>query len=145
MERDEALIKRHEGYRDRVYKDTVGILTVGWGHALQAGSPIPAAASEALFADDYRKAKLALAGLVADGLVPADLCEARRAVLVNMAFNLGVAGLRKFGRTLEAIRRGDFVAASEAMKDSLWARQVKSRADDLSAMMETGEFPSYLK
>jgi len=144
MEREEALIKRHEGFSGRVYIDTVGVPTVGWGHALHEGSPFPESASRILFDADYHKAKMAVAGLAADGLIPSDLDGVRRAVLVNMAFNLGGAGLRKFKGTLGAVKRRDFTAAAGGMRASLWAKQVGRRAAELCAMMETGQWPAYL-
>ena len=34
------MVKRHEGYRDRIYKCPAGVLTVGWGHAFQEGDEV---------------------------------------------------------------------------------------------------------
>lgn len=144
MDRAQALIKRHEGFSGRVYKDTVGVLTVGWGHALHEGSAIPEPACRIMFDADYLKAKAAVDGLAADGLIPADLDEVRLAVLTDMAFNLGAAGLRKFGRTLGAVARRDFAAAASGMRASLWARQVGRRATELCAMMDSGDWPAFL-
>jgi lysozyme len=67
------------------------------------------------------------------------LSPARQRVLVNMCFNLGWTRLRGFVRTLAAIRRGDYAAAAQGMRESLWARQVGARAERLARIMETGE------
>ena len=49
----QEMIKRHEGYRDRVYMDSVGVPTGGYGHAFLNGSPLPAMVCDLLFQQDY--------------------------------------------------------------------------------------------
>ena len=56
-------------------------------------------------------------------------------VLANMAFNLGIHGLLKFVRTLNAIERGNYDEAASHMLASKWAGQVGQRAQRLAAMM----------
>ena len=60
------------------------------------------------------------------------LPEEIRNVLLNMAYQLGVAGLMGFSKTLAYINKGKFVDASEEMLDSKWARQTPNRAKRLS-------------
>lgn len=55
-------------------------------------------------------------------------CEPVRLVLLDMAFNMGVASLLGFKKTIAALREGDWVTASCEMVDSLWYGEVKSRA-----------------
>lgn len=70
------------------------------------------------------------------------VCNApRRAVLVDMGYNLGVSGLLKFYQTRQHIRNRDFAGASVQMGRSKWATQVKTRATRLCKMMRTGEWP----
>jgi lysozyme len=64
----------------------------------------------------------------------------RQAVLVNMAFNLGVEGLLDFHKMLAAVEHHQYGQASDEMMDSLWAAQVKGRAAELAAMMRTGSW-----
>lgn len=66
------------------------------------------------------------------------LDDVRRAVLWNMAYNLGVEGLRGFVNTLRYVRDGDYMAAANGMLASKWARQVKGRAHRLAREMQTG-------
>jgi len=68
----------------------------------------------------------------------AALSEPRRSVLINMAYNLGLAGLLAFHATLSAMAQGKFEAAARMMLDSRWARQVPGRAARLALMMRTG-------
>lgn len=128
-----ALIQRHEGYRDRVYLDTEGIPTVGWGHAFLPGSKVSREICEMLFDADYADACRDYTTL---GLT---LNPVRRSVIINMLFNLGLPRFAKFRRLLDALRRGDYSQAAAEMLDSKWAKQVGNRADDLAEMMRAGK------
>jgi lysozyme len=64
-----------------------------------------------------------------------ELSETRKSVLVNMAFNLGVAGLMKFKNMLKAVSEKRWEDASSEMLNSRWADQVGNRAIELSEMM----------
>ena len=66
------------------------------------------------------------------------VAAARAEVLINMAFNLGVTGLRTFTATLDAVERGDYEAAASHMLNSRWAAQVGRRAVELAHQMRTG-------
>lgn len=127
-------LKRHEGYSDKIYADSVGVLTCGIGHALHEGSFVPHAASKAFFEHDlavvnceYLELKL--------GLDPV-----REYVIKNMLFNLGLSKLLFFRKMLTALMDGDYRRAADEMLKSKWARQVKSRAWELAAMMRSGEY-----
>lgn len=62
----------------------------------------------------------------------------RRVVILSMAFNLGIKGLKNFKRMIHAIEAGDFDLASHEMIQSNWSRQVKNRADRLALIMKIG-------
>ena len=66
----------------------------------------------------------------------------RRAVVVNMLFNMGWKKFNGFRKTIALIDHGDYNAASVEMLDSKWAKQVGPRADELSKMMSTGQWPN---
>lgn len=131
-----ADLKRDEGLRLTAYKDTVGIWTIGYGHAHVApGTVWTQAQAEAALIEDVRKhnAELAAALPWIGSLDPA-----RRRVLQNMAFNLGVKGLLGFKNTLGMVKTGDYEGAARGMLNSLWAKQVKGRAVRLAEQMRTG-------
>ncbi len=131
----EDLIKRHEGYRNRVYECSEGIPTLGWGHALHVGSKVPERASELFFEWDIRE-------VYGDyNTLNLNLDSVRKAVVVNMIFNLGLRGFKKFKRTIKLIELGNYTLAGAEMLRSRWAEQVGSRANELSEMMITGEWP----
>lgn len=123
-----------EGTRKKPYRDTVGKLTIGVGRNLD---------DVGLNADEIAlmlENDIAEAERTARTLVPSfdDLSDARKAVVINMAFNLGMTKLAKFVNTLRAIDEGRFGAAADGMLNSLWARQVGDRAQRLAKQMRDG-------
>jgi len=131
-------IVRHEGLRLSMYRDSLGIETIGVGHNLR-DKPISNSAAMAILEDDLIDAR--------DGLFTAlpwveELNEARRNVLINMSFNLGIKGLLGFTNMLTLINLGDYRRASEAMLKSKWAVQTGKRAKELANIMLTGEIPN---
>ena len=68
------------------------------------------------------------------------LDDARKGALVNMCFQMGVAGVSKFKNTLEALREGDWERASIEVLDSRYARQTPHRARRISKQILTGEW-----
>src|SRR5262245_2874706 len=129
-------LKRDEGLRLTPYKDSVGKLTIGYGRNL-ADKGINQSEAEFMLSNDIAEVATALVKAVP---WVGDLDEARRGVLENMAFNLGVAGLLRFARTLAMIEAGDYDSAADAMLESKWANQVGERALRLSEQLRTGEW-----
>lgn len=68
------------------------------------------------------------------------LDDVRKAVLVNMAFNLGHARLSKFKNMLQAVRDRDWDRAAAQMMESTWAWQTGSRAIRLANNMKNGVY-----
>jgi lysozyme len=131
-----AQLKIDEGLRLKAYKDTVGVWTVGYGHAHVApGTVWTELQAEAQLRIDVARHNEELAGKL-----PwiAKLDPVRRRVLQNMAFNLGIAGLLGFKNTLEYVRTGQYDEAANGMLASKWARQVGNRAVRLAKQMRTG-------
>lgn len=127
-------IKLHEGVEYRVYEDTQGILTIGVGRNLEDRG-LSEDEVDYLLNNDI---KICVEELKRSFDWYEDLGDIRKRVLVDMVFNLGMPRLKGFVKMLEAIESGAWEAAAEEMLDSTWARQVGSRADRLSEMMETG-------
>lgn len=132
-------IKEHEGFRDRVYLDTEGKLTCGWGHYLWAGSKVPLAACEEFFKQDLADAVSSFSTI--PPVFRKRLNPARARVITEMIFNMNVAKVLQFREMWKAIEMGDFERAADEMLRSKWAEQVKSRADTLAEIMRTGQDP----
>jgi len=136
--RIKQMLKRHEGLRLKPYRDTVGKLTIGYGRNLEDDG-ISLEEAELMLENDLDRAVKAARDVVAGF---DELDEVRQAVLVDMAFNLGRAGLASFQKMRAALALGDFERAAAEMLDSLWARQVGRRARELAEMMRTGQWAS---
>ena len=126
------MIKRHEGFRNFPYKDTVGKLTIGFGRNLDDVG-ISEGEAQIMLVNDINNAiedltkVLPAAGTYGDNRFDA---------LVDMMFNLGMVKFKRFKKMLAALRVLDFKKAAEEMLDSKWATQVGYRANDLAYMME---------
>jgi lysozyme len=70
------------------------------------------------------------------------LNDARKAVLLNMSFQLGVAGLMQFKKTLEYVEAGQYEEAAAGMLKSKWATQTPNRAKEMAEQMRTGQWQS---
>ena len=132
-------LELHEGRKNTLYLDTVGIPTIGIGFNLD--NPIPDAVIDFWFQltlEDHEHAmNIALPWAK-------DLDDVRYRVLLDMYYNMGNR-LLQFKQTLAAVKRGDYAEASSLMLQSKWASQVKGRAVRLSKMMRTGQDPEEFK
>lgn len=71
-----------------------------------------------------------------------DLNEARQAVLICMAFQMGIHGLLGFTTFLSLVGQHDYYAAGEDMRGTEWAHQTPVRANRLATQMVSGEWIS---
>jgi len=62
----------------------------------------------------------------------------RQKVIVDMRFNLGLAGLKKFRKMIGHLEVGAYFDAADEMKDSKWYWEVGNRSRRLVKMMATG-------
>ncbi len=129
-------IKRDEGLRLKPYADSVGKISIGWGRNL-SDKGITKDEAEYLFANDLSEARIVVAQQLPWST---DLDEARQAVLINMAFNMGINRLLSFHNTLALIKAGSYAHAAEEMRKSKWAAQVGERAERLARQMRSGKF-----
>jgi len=128
-------LRRDEGVRLKPYTDTVGKLTIGVGRNL---TDVGLSDDEVdyLLANDVKRAQDGLAQFAwYVGLDPV-----RQGACVNLAFNLGIAGLLHFPHFIAAIAHGDWTAAAGELADSLWAKQVGDRSTRLEQQIVTGEW-----
>lgn len=134
--RDEFLkvLIADEGIRNLPYPDSKGHQTIGVGHNLE--KPISNRAIYVILDDD-----------VADAFADLDrelpwwkaMGWQRQIVLASMCFNMGIAKLLEFHKALPAMQSGDYLTASEEMKDSDWYREIGPRAERLCVMMRDGK------
>lgn len=65
--------------------------------------------------------------------------EVRERALVNMIYNLGADGVRKFVKMRRAIAAGDWDRAANEAQDSKWFSQVGRRAERICFELRTGK------
>jgi len=135
-----AQLRRDEGTRATAYKDSMDFLTIGVGRLIDSRKPGAGLRPDEIdyllrndIADRVQALKKALPWFDR-------LDEARRGVLINMAFQLGTAGLLGFKSTLALIVAGKYAEAAEQMLNSKWATQTPARAKRLAEQMKTGEW-----
>lgn len=146
-------LKLHEGFRSDFYLCSAGKKTIGYGRNVENNpfsqeelnhlgrsefllEPMTEDEAEYLLVNDVKAVEIKLQTLPFWN----DLSSARKAVCLNMAFNLGVAGFFQFKNMISALSGAFYERAAREMLDSKWATQVKQRAECLSAQMLTGEW-----
>lgn len=133
-----------EGCRLTVYDDATGqpivkgsIVqgnpTIGYGRLLCAPGGISNAEAVAMFGIDWTRAEADARTLPGFS----NLNSVRQGVLIEMVFQLGINGVRKFVKMLDAIARNDFIGAANEMRNSRWAQQTPERAGRLADLMES--------
>lgn len=130
---------RDEGVVRHAYEDSLGFTTIGVGRLIDArrGGGLRDSEIDFLLHNDIEeKTAQVLAALP----WASKLNEPRFAVLVNMAFQMGIGGLLKFKRALGSIEDGQYSEAAMEMLDSAWAKQTPARAHRMAKQMETGEW-----
>ena len=141
LERLMESVKKHEGYRNKVYLDTLGKRTVGVGHLCV----------EDFWEDDKEYEEKFLMEILADDLQNAikgarelkeehsctDIDEIAQEIIVEMVFQLGKNGVSKFRNMWKALAEKNYIGASYEMLDSKWAKQTPNRAKSMAEQMKS--------
>ena len=131
------MIAKHEGHEPRVYKCPNGFDTIGYGFAIKD-----------LFMDKE------ICDFILDRYIRAILVNIKanddwdqwfwdkpqvvKEVLVNMIYQIGFSGVRKFRKTIQYIKDDNFLLAGEEMLDSKWAKSDSpNRAKELSDIIKS--------
>ncbi len=125
---------RDEDDKQFVYIDSVGAATIGVGRNLR-DKGLSQFEREFLLRNDIADYTLEVYQHIPWA---GELDEARREVLINMAFNMGIGGLLQFVKFLASLKAKDYTVASAEMLDSKWAKQVGGRAVRLSQQILLG-------
>lgn len=147
------LLVIEEGCRNKPYYCKLGYPTIGIGQRIgPKGAPLdqyPIVMPNEVAAIWLNCNLRTLAGILKqDPVISAAwvTCnDARQAILLSMAYQMGVDGLRKFRNTLQHIARSNFELAASEMLDSAWASpaQTPERARRHAEQMRTGIWHNY--
>lgn len=121
-------IEKNEGFSSRVYKDSLGIDTIGYGFAikdLEIASDISSILLDRKIFDLSVRCFNRFQWLC---MKPAIVQE----VVIEMCYQLGVRGFSNFKKTIRYLEEGDYHKASLEMLRSKWAKQTPNRAKELS-------------
>ena len=139
MDMDRLLqsVKKHEGYRNKVYLDTLGKRTVGVGHLCvedfwEDNKEYDEEFLMNILKDDLKNAIEGAERLLKDCPVLDDLAKE---IIIEMVFQLGETGVSKFKNMIKALKIPDYQTAAIEMLDSKWAKQTPNRAAGMSAEM----------
>jgi lysozyme len=112
----------HEGLKLEVYKCLAGYWTIGVGRNLE-GKGISHDEAMLLLRNDIAEVTAQLERF--DWFTA--LGPIRQKVLIDMCFNLGIQGLLRFQKMIEALKRADYERAADEMVNSRWYGQVGER------------------
>nr|WP_257766361.1 glycoside hydrolase family protein [Escherichia coli] len=115
----------------RVYKDSLGFPTIGYGHLLKPGESFPNGITEEtadkILYDDMVSARSDSYKLGLD--LPSDWQD----FMVLMVFQLGITKTRQFKKMIAALKKGDYKEAVVQAKSSAWYVQTPNRVDAMIA------------
>ena len=132
-------IKKHEGFLAKVYLDSLGKATIGYGHLLTEeddfveGVIYDKDILEALFEKDFNKAVQGAEELLKDY----NIALVAKEIIIEMVFQLGKTGVSKFKKMFDALKNNDYSRAAAEMLNSAWYRQTPSRCEELSELMKS--------
>ena len=131
-------VKKHEGYKNHVYLDTLGKRTVGVGHLCVEEFWEDGKEYEEDFLMDILKKDLQQAIRQANSMCEGlKISEDAKIIIIEMIFQLGGTGVSKFRKMWQALQQDppDYAEASVQMLDSRWAKQTPNRAKEMARLM----------
>lgn len=122
-----------------VYKDSLGLPTIGYGHLVRSGENFSAglteAEAEALLIKDARNAYNDAKSIYEQYKMSGP--ESLQRVLWQMVFQMGKSSVLNFRKALIAMGKQDYKTAGKEMRDSRWYKQTTSRAEKMARIVES--------
>ena len=121
-------IKKHEGFSAMVYKDSLGIDTIGYGFAikdLELDSDICEMILERKVKNLKDRVEIKFDWYK---YMPQEIKD----IVVEMCYQMGVYGFSRFKKTIAFLQNKEWEKASVEMLDSRWAQQTPNRAKEMS-------------
>ena len=130
-------IKKHEGFVNKIYLDSLGKATIGYGHLItpndnfEEGVEYSIELLDEVFNRDFLIAKRDADELLQD----ISIVENAHGIIIEMVFQLGKTGVSKFKKMFTALSVGDYNEAANQMLDSQWRKQTPKRCEELAEQM----------
>ena len=132
-------VKKHEGFRDHVYLDSLSKRTVGYGHLCvedhwEDGKKYDKEYLEDILEKDLQGAIDQTHDMCKDLKISDDA----KTVICEQIFQLGSAGVQKFRKMWESLKEDppNYFEAHVQMLDSRWAKQTPARAHEMAEQMQ---------
>ena len=122
------LIVKEEGFRSKPYQCSEGVWT--FGHGL---TYITEEESLQLVDNRIKSAISEMDSLLSKEEISLD--EYRKVILIDMIYQLGINGVSKFKKMLDALRDMDYDRAADEMLNSRWHKQTPVRCEYLAKRM----------
>ena len=133
-------VKKHEGFRDHVYLDSLSKRTVGYGHLCvedhwEDGKKYDQEYLEDILEKDLQSA-IDQAHDMCQGM---EISDDAKSIICEMIFQLGGHGVSKFRNMWSALGEDppNYEEASVQMLDSRWAKQTPNRAKEMAGHMKS--------
>ena len=129
LQRLEDSIKREEGFRNTIYKDSLGFKTLGYGHLVKPnetfieGKRYNRKVIERIFQYDFSIAQSDGKKLTKGMDLPDEAME----VVCELAYQLGINKLKKFVLFFNCLKQKKYVDAGFELENSLLYRQCPER------------------
>jgi len=143
------MLKKEEGFRAKPYYCSENYPTIGYGEKIGGKyEPLPDVCTIEI--DAYKKMISMCAANEKTFLNNPDLyrCyfhlnDARKSVMLSIAYQIGIYGVLKFKKMLAALVVADFNRAADEMLNSLAARQTPARWARNAAQIRSGGLNEY--
>ena len=126
-------IKINEGYRNNIYKDNLGFLTIGYGHRIKnydkfiGKKKYSKKILNLVFINDLKKAIYDFKNNYNTTALPNNVQE----VIIEMVFQMGIRSTLKFNKFNSYIKKKLYYLAALEMIKSRWYHQTPKRVERL--------------
>jgi len=132
-------VKKHEGFRDTVYLDTLNKRTVGYGHLCVEDHWEDGKKYDKEYLEEVLEKDLQSAIDQADDMCSnLTISDDAKIIIIEMIFQLGGTGVSKFRKMWAALQEDppNYFEAHVQMLDSRWAKQTPNRAAEMAEKMQ---------
>ena len=136
------MVIANEGWKNKPYKDSRGLWTVGVGHLIGNGKTLPKEWDRELTNEEVRQLfekdfdEHLKQAQKTPGWDKAN--EAGRAGLIDLTYNMGGYWYTKFKKAAALLKDGNFKDAALELKNSAWYKQVGGRAPVTISLISSG-------